>query len=188
MNVYDFDKTIYKKDSSVAFYFFCLRKNPTLLRFLFIQAWYCLLYTLGRISKTRLKEGFFSFLRGIGDTDAAVLRFWEKNIRHINLWYRENHKSNDVVISASPTFLLSPICQQLGICHLIGSEVDKKTGAFLSENCYGEEKPRRFKARFKDTEIERFYSDSLSDAPMARLAKEAFIVKKGRLIPWAEQA
>lgn len=28
MNVYDFDKTIYKKDSSVQFYLYVIRKKP----------------------------------------------------------------------------------------------------------------------------------------------------------------
>ena len=28
VNVYDFDKTIYKHDSGVDFYFFCLKKFP----------------------------------------------------------------------------------------------------------------------------------------------------------------
>lgn len=28
MNVYDFDKTIYKKDCSIEFYLFVIKKNP----------------------------------------------------------------------------------------------------------------------------------------------------------------
>ena len=32
MNVYDFDKTIYKGDSTLDFYFFCLRKKPIIIK------------------------------------------------------------------------------------------------------------------------------------------------------------
>ena len=32
MNVYDFDGTVYAGDSTVDFYFFCLRKQPGILR------------------------------------------------------------------------------------------------------------------------------------------------------------
>ena len=77
MNVYDFDKTIYKKDSTLAFYFFCLRKNPCLLRFLFVQAWYYLLYRLHIVEKKRFKEIFFSFFSAFSDGvffDSAILR------------------------------------------------------------------------------------------------------------------
>jgi HAD superfamily phosphoserine phosphatase-like hydrolase len=184
MNIYDFDKTIFKKDSTVAFYLFCLRKNPSLLRFLFLQAWYFLLYRLHVVEKKRFKEKFFSFLKGLRDVDEAVLCFWDKNIRHINAWYSALQRSDDVIISASPAFLLRPLCERLHISHLICTEVDEKTGVFYSENCYGAEKLQRFRAQFGDAEIARFYSDSRSDSPLASIAKEAFLVKKGRIIPW----
>ena len=34
MNVYDFDKTIYRGDSTKDFYFFLLRRHPVLIRYL----------------------------------------------------------------------------------------------------------------------------------------------------------
>ena len=37
---------------------------------------------------------------------------------------------------------------------------------------------------FPDEHIERFYSDSHNDDPLAELAEEAFMVKDGKLIPW----
>ena len=188
MNVYDFDKTIYKKDSTLAFYLFCLRKHPSLLRFFFIQAWYYLLYRLHIVGKKRFKEKFFSFLKGLRGVETTVQCFWDKNICHINTWYLALQKSDDVIISASPAFLLRPICTQLHIRHLICTEVDKQTGIFHSENCYGEEKLQRFREQFGDAEISHFYSDSLSDSHMASIAKEAFLVKNGRMIPWRASA
>lgn len=67
---------------------------------------------------------------------------------------------------------------------VIASQVDIKSGKFTGENCYGDEKARRFKAAFGDIAIDEFYSDSCSDAPMAKLAKRAFIVKNGRISEW----
>jgi putative flippase GtrA/SAM-dependent methyltransferase len=52
------------------------------------------------------------------------------------------------------------------------------------KNCYGEEKARRFRARYGDERIDAFYSDSLSDVPLAGLAEQSFMVKGGRLVPW----
>ena len=45
---------------------------------------------------------------------------------------------------------------------------------------------RRFYERFGKVPIETFYSDSLSDTPLARLADTAWIVRGDELIPWEE--
>ena len=45
---------------------------------------------------------------------------------------------------------------------------------------------RRFREVFGDAQIETFYSDSLSDTPLAREAKTAWIVRGDELVPWAE--
>lgn len=101
-------------------------------------------------------------------------------------WYLERKKPDDVIISASPDFIVRPACERLGIGHLIATTVDPHTGEFLSENNRGEEKVRRFKAEFGNAPIEHFYSDSLSDAPMARLAAHSFFVRGELLYPWEE--
>ena len=79
---------------------------------------------------------------------------------------------------------MTPICQQLGVT-LIASVVDKKTGQYTGENCFGEEKVRRFeKAGYAKADVEAFYSDSYSDSPLAELAKEAYLVKGEVCYPW----
>ena len=56
MNVYDFDETIYSGDSTRDFYFYSIKKNPSLLRFLPKQGWAFLKYMFGIINKTKFKE------------------------------------------------------------------------------------------------------------------------------------
>ena len=187
MNVYDFDKTIYDGDSTLDFYFFSLRKNPMLLRFLPIQLMGFIKYMFGLAPKLVFKEKFYSFLKGINDIESMVDSFWNKNQDKIKLWYLECREDSDVVISASPEFLLIPICRRIGIKHLIASEVNKKTGICEGENCYGEEKVLRFKKYFSDGqqgEIKKFYSDSLSDAPISLLAEERYIVSGNNIMEW----
>ena len=183
MNVYDFDKTIYNGDSTVDFYLYALKRNPMLLRYLPMQIWGYTLYLLGKIDKTTFKERFFCFVRNI-DCDMYVTDFWVRNKRKMANWYIVQQQEDDVVISASPDFLLRPICNQLGIRHLIASEVDPKTGAFSSSNCYGATKVERFREAFGKQRIHHFYSDSHSDLPMAQLAEHAFLVVKGAITPW----
>ena len=104
--------------------------------------------------------------------------------KNIKRWYLENHRPDDVVISASPEFLLRPVCKRLKIPVLMASVVDKKTGLYSGENCWGEEKVRRFYERFEDGKIDSFYSDSYSDAPLAEIAEKAFIVSGEKITPW----
>lgn len=183
MNVYDFDGTIYSGDSSLDFYLFCLRRDPSLVRFLPIQVSGVLSYMFRLSSKTIGKEAFFSFLRGVPDLENAVEDFWCRHTSRIQSWYLNQKAPDDVVISASPEFLLSTLCRQLRIT-LIASHVDVRTGRFLSENCYGEEKLRRFKEVFPSVKIGAFYSDSETDIPMTTLASKSYKVKKGRIYEW----
>ena len=113
--------------------------------------------------------------------------FWIDGQKKIKEFYIKTQKEDDVVISASPTFILDKICEILGIKHLLATEVDMKTGKIVGENCYGEEKVRRFYGDgYEEGSIEEFYSDSLSDSPLAEIAKTAYIVQGEKLIPWNE--
>ena len=182
MNVYDFDETIYDGDRTVDFYKYCLRRRPYIIfRF---PLWTALRFVLDSGKKLVFKERFYRFLYAFDDIDSEVSRFWDGHEKKIKRWYLENRRPDDVVISASPEFLLNPVCKRLGISVLMASVVDKKTGLYTGDNCWGKEKVRRFYERFKDGKIDDFYSDSYSDSPLARISERAFIVKGEKIIPW----
>ncbi len=187
MNVFDFDKTIYDGDSTADFFRFCLRRQPGLSRFLPRIVWGFSLYFLGVWDKTRAKQNFYRFLRAVPDVDGCVSAFWESYLCRIKSWYPAMQRGDDVIISASPEFLLAPACRRLGIPVCMASRVDRHTGAYTGVNCHGEEKVRRFYERFPEGRIEAFYSDSLSDAPLARLADRACLVRGDALLPWPGQ-
>ncbi|MCC8161288.1 MAG: HAD-IB family phosphatase [Oscillospiraceae bacterium] len=184
MNIYDFDETIYDSDSTRDFYFHCLRKYPKILLSVPAMAWAFFLYILGLKTKTQFKEKMYRFLRYVPDIDSELDVFWNENERKIKRWYRDRQKEDDIIISASPEFLLEPICERLGIKLLIASKVDKHTGLYSGENCHGEEKVKRLKAEIPDAVCEEFYSDSLSDTPLAELAATAKIIRGNEIIDW----
>lgn len=185
MNVYDFDGTIYDGDSTVDFYLFALKHQPSLIRYLPRQFCGLLLFVLGRINKTQFKEYFFCYLPGI-DAEELAQSFWKSKQSRIFDWYLRQKRPDDIIISASPEFLLKPICQRLGVNRLIASQVCAQTGLFAGENCRGEEKVRRLNETFGITHIGKFYSDSLSDSPLAKLADEAFLVKNRTIQMWVD--
>jgi len=185
MNAYDFDKTIYDGDSTADFYFYCLLHQPQILLWLPYQAWSFFLYVVGFYTKTQFKERFYKFFKSVKDIEQTVEKFWDKNISGIKSWYLENSRDDDIIISASPEFLLRPACERLKIKNLIASRVNLHDGKYTGLNCYGEEKVARFFEAMPNAEYECFYSDSLSDEPLALLAKkEKYIVEGDKLIPW----
>lgn len=183
---YDFDETIYHGDSTRDFIFYCLKRQPSLVRFVPRWGWNALLWKVFHIkSKTQFKEKLYSFFSGIKDIDAYVEDFWAGHFQNIKGWYLKQKQADDVIISASPEFLLRPAIDKLELTHLMASRVDKKTGKYTGENCWGEEKVVRFRAQMPGACIESFYSDSRSDTPMAKIATgKSYLVKGNELIEW----
>lgn len=182
MNVYDFDGTIYAGDSTVDFYLYCLRKCPKIFLCAPRQASGILLRAAGRLDTGGMKERFVCFLKRLEDTDALVESFWEEP--KLRGWYLERKRETDLIISASPEFLLAPVCRRLGVQPPIATRMNPANGRLLGRNCKGGEKVRRFYERFPEGKIQRFYSDSMTDAPLAALAEEAFFVRGGKPVPW----
>ena len=185
MNVYDFDRTIYNGDSSVDFYIFILCKKPYLIVLLPLQVWGMALYLFGIYSKENMKEKFFIFIRFI-HVEKMVLCFWEKNRKKIKSWYMQQKQDADVIVSASPEFLLEPLVRgYLGV-NLIASRFDESTGKYIGKNCFGVEKIIRLYEVYPEIAIDNFYSDSLSDVPLAEKARKSFIVKRQEIMPWTD--
>ncbi len=187
MNVYDFDDTIFDGDSSKDFFLFCARRHPGVLLRAPRVAAALLACKAGRLPKERLKEIYFGFVPRLPSLGAELAAYWESREKRIRPWYLAQRRADDVVISASPGFLLRPICQKLGVQSVIASEIEPETARFTGKNCLGAEKVPRFLAAFPDAAVENFYSDSRGDAPMARLARQAWLVKKDALLPWPQE-
>ena len=187
MNVFDFDKTIYDGDSTVDFWKYCLKKHPATKKHLIHTAFNGIRFGLGIMEKTAFKEDFYSFLSEIDDIDQTLVEFWDEHEIKIKDWYLQMQKEDDIIISASPEFLLKPICDKLGIKYMMASRVNSKTGKYTGTNCHGQEKVRRYKEKFAGRQIHEFYSDSYSDTPLAKLAFDPILVKGNEFEPWSEK-
>lgn len=192
MNIYDFDETIYDGDSTLDFYKYSVKKRPYILFRIIKAIIYMLKYKLKIIEKEKAKECFYEFLKDIPDIDKEVNEFWNINDKKIKKWYLNQKQDSDIIISASPEFLLKPIIIKLGINekNLLSSIVDKKNGEYTGKNCYGIEKINRLKEYFKtnniseDILIEKAYTDSLSDKPLLNIAKKGYLVKGEKIIEY----
>ena len=183
LNVYDFDGTLYDGDCMVDLYKYCLKRRPYILVVFPSQfrAWYR--FRKGKIDHRAMKQKYYRFFRFF-DMEKMSRKFWDDNQDKVFEWYKDLHRDDDLVISASPFFHVKEICSRLGIENVIASDVDPVTGQCLGPNCRDEEKVRRFREEFGDAKVDCFYSDSDHDAPMARLAEKAFMVKDGEILDW----
>ena len=184
MNVYDWDNTIYRGDSTAGFIRYCFMKRPKSLLGLPRTAVCGLLFGLKIMPKLTFKRNLYHMFAYIDDMEDLVEEFTSSHMDHVKQWYKDIQKEDDMVISASPEFLIGSFCRKLGIRYMMASVVDIHTGEYTGKNCHGEEKVRRLREQYPDAVIDSFYSDSYSDTPLAKEAKQAFLVKGDRLLPW----
>ncbi|MBQ9516176.1 MAG: haloacid dehalogenase-like hydrolase [Ruminococcus sp.] len=176
MNVYDFDGTIFPTDCTIDFCFWCMKRHP--------KMWFTfapkaiknlILRKKGKMPEYLMQRKFFGYLSLIDDFDVQIERYWDKNEKRIAPWYLKQKSPDDLIISASPTCIIGPIAKRLGV-NYIATEYDLEYGVFLNNLMYAREKSKYiFDHGFPM--IENFYSDSLSDTPLALCAKKAYLVK-----------
>lgn len=176
MNVYDFDKTIYPTDCSIDFCFWCMKRHPKMFfTFLPKAVKNLILRKLGKIPEYLMQREFFGYLTLIDDFDEQIERYWDKNEKRISSWYLRQKSPDDLIISASPSCIIEPIANRLGV-RFMASEFDRKYGVYLNNMMYAQEKAQ-YIIDHGFPVIENFYSDSLADTPLALCAEKAHLVK-----------
>ena len=187
MNVYDFDKTIFKGDCSFGFCFWCLKRHPKLwFTYLPKTTKNLILNKMGKLPEAQMHRKFLAYLMQIDDFDKQIEKYWDKNEKKIASWYLAQKRSDDLIISASPACIMGPIAKRLGV-NYIATDFDREYGVFLNNLMYAREKARYiFDHGFP--KIENFYSDSLSDTPLALCAEKAYLVTNNAstVIDWPD--
>ncbi len=180
MNVYTFNNTLYNGDCGKDFFWFCLKRNSKLLKYLPGQL---LRYALGFVAKGRFKKKLYVFLEGVTDVDTEVRLFWETHESNIMTWFPDYRNKDDILISSSPEFLLEPIAQKMNFM-LMATRVDKHTGKMTGAYCWGREKRERFEETFSGEIIGAVFSGSLSDRPLVYSAQRGYWVQGNKAHPW----
>lgn len=183
IDVYDFDGTIYDGDSTVDFFFYCLKRNKRIIPFCFNILGNGILMVGHVINLTEFKGRFLGFVKYINNIDDYLDGFWKENEHKICKYFLDNmkEKRQTFIISASPEFIIKPFSSKFDNVTLIGTLADKKTGKIKGINCKGEEKIKRLNKVISNYKIERFYSDSKADLPLVRISEKAYLVQHGKL-------
>ena len=185
MNVYDFDGTIYPTDCLIGFCIFCMNRHPKMW-FTFAPKMIKVLIQskMGIIPEYLMHRRLMQFLTLVEDFDEQIESYWNKNEKRIAPWYLSQKKDDDLIISASPTCIIEPIAKRLGV-RFVATEFDRQYGVFTNNLMYAKEKARYIIDQ-GFPKIDNFYSDSLSDTPIALLAEKAHFVSRRatRITDW----
>ncbi len=146
----------------------------------------------GRIKAASVRE----FLHGLerqaleAEAERYADQVWDRFMRPDALacWKAWGEKgAHRVIVTASPETTVAPFARRLGAEGLLGTQLvfdtqDRVTGAFVGENCRGEEKVRRLRAAYgDDMTLAAAYGDTSGDTEMIAIAGEkGFRVFTGR--------
>ena len=185
MNVYDFDNTIYDGESGIDFFFFLMKKKPSLIKYIPKVTICFIKYKLHRITiqtaHDKYADAVEKAIRNFDNFQEEICKFWDRNMHKIKPNFAERIKDNDLILSASPEATIREVCERLNIKNYIGSKIDLETGK-IHFICYRENKVSAFREMYPDTVIENFYTDSMNDKPLIDIANHAFLVKKNKIL------
>lgn len=181
--IFDFDKTLYKKDSMIEFCKFIYKKYPWRTFIILFQLFGLLAYLIRIISKKKFKEFFLLYIYGIKPEKLfeQLNYFWEKEFP-VNfskelidkIAFHNKYDNETVCISASPDLFINLICLKIGIKKIIATKLEyRKYFYFIKgENCRGEEKISRLKKMYNLNQVQiiEAYSDNKDDKKLLSMA------------------
>ncbi|SDB87678.1 HAD-superfamily subfamily IB hydrolase, TIGR01490 [Acinetobacter boissieri] len=186
--LFDFDGTLYLKDSFTGFIFYTFKARYVLKTGLSILPWINHYY-LGLYSADKMrKKLFYNMFSGqsLDHVQHDAMSYTDVLQKYLNpqlLAQLKQHQAlgHDVVIvSASVDIYLKPLCDRLKV-DLISSEVDSKngqlTGFYKTPDCSGLEKKRRVEQRYDLNTYSQIYAygNTLEDVAMLSLATQPYM-------------
>jgi phosphoserine phosphatase len=185
MNAYDFDNTIYDGESIFDFFKFCIKKDLFLLVFFPKVLLRLIEYKLNLLSIDKLYNTAIcianSFMkRNKYKINDLIEEFWSKNKKKLKPQFLKMLKSNDLIITGCPNFLINYIKKDLKVENIISTQYNFETNK-IEFICLGKNKVKAFNEKFKDVKINKFYTDSLSDIPFMQYANKVYLVKDDKI-------
>jgi hypothetical protein len=181
IDVYDFDRTIFKHDTYTEFLRYACRRRPwlwPLLLFTLLGGLLMLLFPWDPRLGKRVSFIPMRLLRAPRMMDD----FWAEMDRRgwIAPWFRPRENDVPVVIcTASPRFMVEPLLKGMREVYcLVATELDPWTLRFYGRNNRGREKVRRLRRLFPHSQVRIACSDSIRhDRALLRIAKHPILVR-----------
>lgn len=185
--IFDFDRTLTKRDSIFNLLGYTFRKYPIRYILVFLKTLFIAVTIFN--FRIRIKQSVLSILKFLTEDDLKafikdlyeneILREGEEEVRKLR-----NEGYYLILNSASPEVYLKYIKEYLPFDIVIGTKVTENIK--INENNRGEVKVKRMREDIKDFDsfdIVKTYSDSYTaDKPILELAKEKYLINSKRKI------
>ena len=179
MNVFDFDGTLYRGESSVDLALFLMRDNHAIVGQLPSIFWNLFLYKRCLASRQQLEHAVNRFLktaiRDGDDFNRLIALFWTNHQHKLNFDLVRRIRPEDVILTAGPRLLIEGIADKLHTRRIIGSEIDLSLKCLTWFN-FGSRKVVRYKMLCGGETAERFFTDSFNDRAMMEIARRVYLV------------
>jgi phosphoserine phosphatase len=181
--VFDFDKTLTYKDTLFDYYRLCSKNEITGILKILIYVLLMVIHKFKIISNQNLKRmGVNLFLRGKSKEFISKCAEEYSGKIKLNKIHAAEFKRyiSPYIVSASFSEYLKPLFPE---ARIISSEIEYNNHRVVSlkSNRYGEEKCLALKDLGINC-IDILYTDSISDLPLAQIAKEINLVKGDRIV------
>lgn len=182
MKVFDFDNTIYGGESVFDFAMFFVKRKKSFIRYVpgFLRL--LLSYKMCKMDVLQFQKALERYTKPFLENQEyikeLVEEFWLENIEKLYPNMLKKIKPEDVIITASPTFLIDGIKDVLNTDNILCTELDLEKGKISFLN-FKENKVKNFMKKYKGKKIEDFYTDSYNDKPLMNISKHVYLVKKG---------
>lgn len=181
MNVFDFDGTILYGDSEDYFMAYALKHLKISLKDRFEMKFYQFLRKIKLVSPQTQRNHTYPYIMHVSNVEKFVKEFWDEHEKFIFPYFYKVHQDDDVVISATPHFILDEIMRRLKIKTLIASDVDLKTGKMIGKMCFGDEKEVYYNKFFNKRPFDNYYFDKDHDMCLLKYSTNGYRVYNGEL-------
>ncbi|NLY03682.1 MAG: HAD-IB family hydrolase [Campylobacter sp.] len=190
LSVFDLDKTLIKGDSYDLWHDFLLEKKILGDEFIEKNEEMGKLYDAGKLDMdTYIKFSEISLKSvSLDEISTLIPEFLESKILPIvhdnaKIWLNSSRNSQ-LIISATPEYIVKPIAHFLGVKHAIGVKLKIKNGYYISKYekpmSYQEGKVVCLKNWLKDQKLKpkkiKFYTDSINDITLCKFADSVVCV------------
>jgi HAD superfamily hydrolase (TIGR01490 family) len=194
--LFDFDGTLYKKDSFTGFIFYALSKRHIIRRgipiYAWIQAYYLKLYP-AHAMRPKLFHAMFKKCN-VNEIDHIARDYAQYLIQDFNpellkqLRLHQAHGDQVVLVSATIDIYLKYVAEYLNIafiCSHVEIQNGQYTGRYTNSDCSNQEKANQVLKQYKLSHYKHIYAygNSDEDLAMLNLAHHSFYVGKTTQLP-----
>ena len=192
--VFDFDHTLFKQDSLIAFCLYIYRRYPWRALYGIVQLVGLFLHRLGILSTRQFKNLFIGYLIAIPKkkVDRLVNDFWTQHLNAgfnkelLELIGQHKEKIEIVCVSASPQFMFTLLMKhllQIDVCISTPTTYSYCRYRICGQNCRGSEKIKRLNEYYSEGyELILAVSDNEDDQELLNMATTQLKVVNGRLV------